>query len=416
MNLIWHIAVKDLRRTAPAALVWVASVLGVALCFWLWMRVSPFYVVSRFSGEEIFMTVVRGMQIVLAALIIGNTVLDDRIVGTDAFWLTRPIRRGQLLGGKALSGALLFIVAPLGVLLPLWLGVGFSASQTALAALEFIVPMVLTLAFALMVGGLSSSLGNFLFLAILLAIAHILCGAFAPTRGLTEHEAMAVRQSRNMIIQYAVLPGMVLVAVHQFFTHNRRRSFALLAGLLLLTLTVRLAWPWVILRSAPTYSDARTVFLERKKELEKADGSTGFFGEMPARVGATLRNEASRTEIFEIARESSSRVAAIYIRERDAYLFFGDGADLRETEALASRKGAVDVFLLKVPGDTTPRRLVTEEAGMATYASLLVASRKLHLPADLSLTEGQLARSTLVKLRFDLTQAPQTRTAGNKKT
>lgn len=415
MNLTWHIAAKDLRRTAPVALVWVASILGVAVWFWLGMRVSPYYVVSRFSGEEIFMTVIRGMQTVLAVLMIGNAVLEDRLVGTDAFWLTRPIRRGQLLLGKALSGALLFIVAPLAVLVPLWLGVGFSADQTTLATFEFIVPMVLTLAFALMVGGLSSSLGNFLFLAILLAIVHIVCGAYAPTRGLTEHEAMNVRQSRNMLIQYAVLPGMVLVAAHQFLTQNRRRSFAILTGLLLLTLIVRLAWPWVVVKSEPAYSDAQAAFAERKKALETADGSAGFFGEMPARVGATFRNQSSRTEIFEIVREPTNRVAAILVRERDAWLFFRDGSELRETEALASRMEAADVFLLKIPGATTLRRLVAEEAGMATYASLMVASRKLHLPADLSLTKEQLAQATLVKLRFDLTQAPQTHSTGNKK-
>lgn len=412
MNLTWHIAAKDLRRTGPAAAVWVASILGFALWFWFAMRVSPHYIVSRFSGEEVFTTIIRAIQMILALLMIGNAVLEDRLVGTDAFWLTRPIRRGQLLAGKALSAALLFIAAPLAVLIPLWLGIGFSAGELGSAAVEFVVPMVLILAFALMVGGLSASLGNFLFLVIVLAVVHLIFGAFAPTRGLTGHEAMSVRQSRNMLVQYGLLPGMALVAVHQFLMRDRRRSFALLAGLLLLTLVVRLAWPWAIVEARPEAS-AHTTVAARAKNPDLKDPSARLLGEIPVRVGAVFRNGASRTEIVELAKDRGNRPEAIIIRDTDAWLGLREGPGLREAGALARAKTVADYFLLKFPGGATPLHLPTDEAGIATYASLMVASRRLPLPD--TLTAEQLAQATLMKVRFDVAQDRQVSPAGDKK-
>lgn len=110
MNTAWHIARKDLRLHGGLLLIWIVIVaLNVAnrligptlpddprwrssgLPNWLW-GLSLAYAVVPF---------------VCTALVIQA----DRLVGTTAFWLTRPIARIAMLRGKLL-GLFLLIIAP----------------------------------------------------------------------------------------------------------------------------------------------------------------------------------------------------------------------------------------------------------------------------------------------------------------
>lgn len=410
MNLIWHIAAKDLRRTGSAALVWAVSVVGFALWFAFAAHVSPNFIVSRFSGEEVFASVIRTVQLVLALLIAGSAVLEDRLVGTDAFWLTRPIRRGQLLAAKAVSSIVLFIVLPLLGMTPLWFGLGFTPGQVCLAILDHTVVLVLVLAFALMIGGLSSGLGNFLFLAIIVFMLHVMCGAFAPTRGLTEVQSMAVRQTRNMIIQYAVVPALVLVVVHQYFTRNRTRSLAILAGVLLCTLIVRLAWPWAIV-TVPEKTIAPSAATLQSTPVF-SDPAGQILGEMPLKAGSSFRHRSYRTQVVEIERSRPNHPVEVVLRESMAFLAMQHGFGPMQSTTLLRAQTVKDHFFLKIPGETNPVWLPLDDAGFATYSSVAVAVRKLVLPT--TLTHEQLENATLVKVRFTETPTVGAPAAGDK--
>jgi hypothetical protein len=110
MTLAWHILKKDLRLLRWVLPVWLAFSLfdtinrvvspGLIAEDHRWLVTLPMW---------IFLIVIA--YILQLLLLIGNHIQAERLVGTTAFWLTRPIPRGTLLLSKLL-GLTLFILLP----------------------------------------------------------------------------------------------------------------------------------------------------------------------------------------------------------------------------------------------------------------------------------------------------------------
>jgi hypothetical protein len=109
MTLAWHIARKDLllHRLPLAGLVVVAAISVtnglVTPRVWSdpgWRTVTPLWMVTAILGYAMIWIVC-----------IASLIQSDRLVGSTAFWLTRPISSTQLLAGK-LFGLFAFVIAP----------------------------------------------------------------------------------------------------------------------------------------------------------------------------------------------------------------------------------------------------------------------------------------------------------------
>ena len=109
MTLAWHIASKDLRRHRWTLIAW-ALVLLVTISFRViepqvgqdpaWRMMVPLWALLATFG-----------YVVIWIVCIAGLIQDDRLVGSTAFWLTRPISPTQLLGAKLL-GLFVCIIAP----------------------------------------------------------------------------------------------------------------------------------------------------------------------------------------------------------------------------------------------------------------------------------------------------------------
>jgi ABC-type transport system involved in multi-copper enzyme maturation permease subunit len=135
MNTAWHIARKDLRLHAWLLLVWIV-IIALNVTNRLIGPHLPDYAPWRYSvlpnwlwGFSLAYVV---MQFVCTALVIQA----DRLVGTTAFWLTRPISRNAMLCGKLLGLFLLLIAPALAGEAILMIGFHVSAASIAAASLQ----------------------------------------------------------------------------------------------------------------------------------------------------------------------------------------------------------------------------------------------------------------------------------------
>lgn len=248
MRLIWHIAKKDIRRMAPPVALWLAFMLATAV----WFAVSAGTGMVLTSGDvegwmrmvNAFVALMLMIHLVLPYFIVGAMVVEEPLVGSSAFWMTRPISNVGRAASTGLAALILFVVAPLALLSMVWLGCGFSLPELSSVAADFVATQFAVVIVALAVGSLSRNLAQFLFCSVGLLIVYFLCRApLLDSPGYDEH-SWAVRHSRGVLIGAAFYPTMVAIAAHQFFTRRPLRSWVMVGVAIAAGFSVRLAWPW----------------------------------------------------------------------------------------------------------------------------------------------------------------------------
>ena len=248
MNLTWHIVAKDFRRLRYPIAAWMlAYVVQFALGARLLSGAVPN--TSSWQSMQVACQALSLIQFVVGFMLIPELVLDDPLVGTSAFWPTRPISGARLLGAKLLSCALLFGLLPNLVSLPWWLYCGYNGHQVWSAAVDSFGFELAPLALGLLVASLSASLSRFIGWSILLfaglGLSFITLVTPAGTHlffhGLDQMVGTEVNQARLLQFCWIAYPAAALVIVHQFLTRRIARSLVLLSCILAL-LAVDVTW------------------------------------------------------------------------------------------------------------------------------------------------------------------------------
>ena len=226
MRLAWHIAKKDLRRLALPAAGWLVLVVAPVLVLGFSSPAIDAHAPSQIDGWTrvygIWLQLIGAMQWMIGYLLAGALVLEDPLVDTNSFWMTRPVANARLLGAKLLAAFVLLVAAPIAALLPIWLANGFGAADVARAAVENVARFGASALCAMMVASLARNLAQFLLLSVVIAGA-ALAVVFLPGQ-------MAVRLSRHEVLLVAAVPVAVIVLVHQFLTRRVARSGVILAA------------------------------------------------------------------------------------------------------------------------------------------------------------------------------------------
>ena len=255
MSLTWHIVRKDLRRMALPVGLWVAF--GMTAMIWLGamhmdedaVRAGDFY--RWISGVGGFTAWANVMQIVTAALLAAHLLQDDGCVGSEGFWLTRPIARGRMLVAKLIAGGLLLVLAPVVALTPVWLVNGFSAGEVAMAGGEFAVWQIVIVVIAFAIAALTKNLAQFFFAAAGVAVAFVLVvyGASQVWRwGFAESDVLRSRQMLTFVTPVLFLLAML---VWQYITRRTRTSWLAIGVGLPALFAVGVAWPFDVVSALP---------------------------------------------------------------------------------------------------------------------------------------------------------------------
>jgi len=128
MKLAWHIIAKDLRRHQLPYGLWLCLLFAkqgaLALGFSDWSADAEWF--DRLQMGSMVLSVVEGA---VAFLLVGSWVMEDPLVGSTQFWVTRPIAGRRLLAAKLLGVVLGFVVVPLLIAMTGWIVCGLSGLE-----------------------------------------------------------------------------------------------------------------------------------------------------------------------------------------------------------------------------------------------------------------------------------------------
>jgi hypothetical protein len=250
-------------------------------------------------------------DVLLRFVLVSYVIHSDPAVGTDAFWMTRPIAPGALLGSKLL---LLFVVA---VLLPalarsvLMTGYEVSLSRNIGVTLrgvemQTIVMTLLTLAaaltpslarFALLCGGTLFAIAAAFAAFAAIQMARFDDGTFSGTASFAAPDPTAA-PIFNLLFVIATITAIAWL----YRTRARTRALLVLAVGIALAIGLSTVWPWPLLahqlevpawaRDAATLrivvdpatigtDDSQTTFARGGERLAAVRGAMTLFGVEP---------------------------------------------------------------------------------------------------------------------------------------
>lgn len=237
MRLTWHIVWKDLTRLRLPLALWVALflsefALGARL---LSASAISFPVFERIQSSD---AVLYALRVAAGYLLVAALVFEDPLVGTTAFWPTRPISGGRLMGAKLLSCLVVFGLLPILVTLPWWLYCGYGGQQVYEASLDMLGSQIMPVAIGFLLAVLTGSMSRFLLWTALsaaaVALSIVLFAKPAAThlyiRGMdviVDSPGESAARFRALCLVAAA--GWFAVVAHQFLTRRLIRSLAVLA-------------------------------------------------------------------------------------------------------------------------------------------------------------------------------------------
>jgi len=245
MNLTWHIVKKDLRALRWPILLWIlviATKLGIGVAM---LTADGTEGPEWFVRLDMFAKLMAGVEgvcfVFMAALI-----HEDLLVGTTAFWMTRPISGGRLLRAKLLGIGLVFWVMPVLVSLPWWQGCGYGLREIAWAAAETVALQAIFVLVGLLWAVLTDGYGRFLMwtLLMLIAIPSITGMVGLHLSKVQPAVPAGVLNSRMWVILALAVAGIAAVVAHQFLTRRFWRSVAIIGSTVVLIIIAGLWWPW----------------------------------------------------------------------------------------------------------------------------------------------------------------------------
>ena len=245
MNLTLHLVLNDFRRMRVWLIGWTGMLLlPVAVGFMIVTREPPSATEWNLPDK---MTILTGLQVLVAYMLALILLHEHRIVGTNQFWLTRPISRGRLLGAKAIGLFLMVGLLPVIVALPWWLWCGFNAGQMINAGVETILVMMLIALAAALMAVLTDSFSRALLWTVVL-VAALLFGMlyFTIVNVATVRSAhdFSLVISRSIVAVVALAIVMLSVVVVQFFLRRRGWWLAAAGALVVVLVVLSFRWPW----------------------------------------------------------------------------------------------------------------------------------------------------------------------------
>lgn len=315
MSLVWHIILKDLRRLRLPLSLWLGLLLARTALLWVGVgsvgSLASYEALGRFA--DFGGVIVGAVGFLLAAWL----VMEDSLVDTRAFWPTRPISGGRLLAAKALGAILMFSVLPVLVMVPVWLGHGFSGRELGLAALELALKQGLFTIAAFVIACITETSGQFMVRlmgsVVLVPLWVMYCAGIWDGRPQAYlGDGLAESRYRVVLGILAVVPA--LMVVHQYLTRCRLKSLALLGVSVGLMFLVRLAWQWDL---TPLY---------RKVPVEHVASDLALsFTLQPA----TFEQRPEKTPAVHLSGTVSGAPAGTYIRLVSGRGWWGDATSAR---------------------------------------------------------------------------------------
>jgi hypothetical protein len=236
-----NIVGKDLRRVAWPLVLW--AVIAVCEQAFVWKQLWFAPIDSKTLGRVL--QVLSSLEFGVTFLVAAAIVQQDRLVGTNAWWLTRPVSRGRLFVAKALAVGIACIALPVIARLPLWSLLHFKPRDLAWAITEIGAKQLLVVLPAVAVASLTDNFGRFIVWSMVLAFViltgPVLWGGMAL---LNIPNGNPLQQSRAVVeLAILVLTGAAVIVTQYSFRRVAASVVVLTSGL---ALTAMVAPRWTL--------------------------------------------------------------------------------------------------------------------------------------------------------------------------
>jgi hypothetical protein len=253
MRRLAHLLAADLRRHRVVVAFWLLVVASTAILD----GVRPALAIDpALRGMAAFLgSLLWPAELLLRIVLVGVVVQTHPLVGSDAFWTTRPIPPRSLLASKLVLLGVLTVVAPAFARAALMAAYGVPAALIGKIAVETALSQTFWLVVLMAAASLTSNLtrlallcgGALVALAVIIAATAAIMFAriddgptSAGTAGTEEPTAMIV------FTVLATISAVALLAV-QYRDRSRIRSIPVGVAGLFLAVVVSWAWPWPVL-------------------------------------------------------------------------------------------------------------------------------------------------------------------------
>ena len=256
MTLVLHLVRWDMRRFRLLLLLWLLLVAASAVLEGAWPAIAV--AMSARNTVGITGNLLAVAEVFFSIVLVTLVVQEHALVGTSAFWMTRPIPRAALLSAKLVLLIAAIVLAPVVAEIVLMRVYGVSAREIAAVAAQSALFWVLWLAiimvfaaltrnmagFALVVGGVIVSL-----IVSLVTITSILMdgGREGPPIPIA---APIDNPTADVVSTIVVIAGVIASLLVLYRTRARPRAVAVgLAGLALSWGAANM-WSWQFLAPA----------------------------------------------------------------------------------------------------------------------------------------------------------------------
>ncbi len=255
MNLVMHLFKKDVRRLRVLLGLWLLLVVLQAVL----IGTAPGASAGDMALQIVFYLAAMLfplLQLGALVVIIPLLVQDEPLVGTTAFWFTRPIARQDLLASKGAFMLALLVLPPLLAELAMLICNGVTPRHVALAAPEVLLTQ---LSAVLMIWTLASVTRTFARFAIVGIIVVVVMGIIGFAVGIAQlFQDNVFKNLREISLTLSAqvvssIVGIVLCSVaivYQYLTRKTAHAIVLVCLTWITTLAVSSAWPVDFLKKA----------------------------------------------------------------------------------------------------------------------------------------------------------------------
>jgi hypothetical protein len=322
MNLVLHLLRSDIRRFRILLSLWLLVVAASAVRDGAW----PAMAIALEARQTIGLTggLLSLIEVLFSMALIALVVQEHPLVGTNAFWMTRPIPWRALLGTKLILLTAVIVAAPVIAEIVVMIVYDVPASQMAAVAGQSLFFRTLWLALVMTVAAPTLNLAKFAFAVggvliatwtLLMTMSAILLDRAAqapPTAAFGVYDPTP--ETIRSAVFIVVVLGFLLVL---YGTRARFRAVAIGVAGLVVTFTAGSVWQWPVLAprtETPAWAfDPSTLQLSAvPDDVDVRAGMSDWGYEASpwtvAQARMRLSNLASRWSSQVSVRESSIRV------------------------------------------------------------------------------------------------------------
>ncbi|MBZ5552042.1 MAG: ABC transporter permease [Acidobacteriia bacterium] len=358
MTQFLHLFKKDLRRFWPL-LVALLAILSVQTAFLFQdpLARNPEQIgglLNRLPSQVLNPYLLNLILLVIVALLIH----EEPLVGTSAFWLTRPISRGSLLASKGVFILLFLVVAPVAAEFVVLFHYGLESQRIGACLFQILINELAFLFMGACIAVLTPSLPIFAVAGVIGSILWALSFQLftfvqRPSSGM---EIFLSREILRMIL--TLLLG-AFVVCHQYLSRRTGRSVVILALSLILIHPIYHLTSWDLVESfqsltRPENSESRRIGLALRDKASNSGGNDWWVSDSD--------NSPGQQAIFGVLELSNVQPSSIVVLTRlKGKLAFDDGSQIpyaRDREEYYGNVQEAVLQGLKIPGQTAATQLI----------------------------------------------------------